>query len=273
MAWTLVPCLVSLRAEFNTVSPTRDKGADGSIGDSAHTSSSDHTPDEGSDVLRDHDADDKNEVHALDIDSTGPWPESFDAIIKRLVAREKAEYESATIVGRLQYVIWNRRIASRSWGWTWHDYTLADPHINHAHFSARYTTEQEADTRPWGVAPRAADDKEPDVPLATDKVKLTKGAADALGPAYKEGQEVTGETALNLMLIHAARASKGAAGALAAVVGLAAKDTVDEAAIAAALAPAVAELVLAGLPAGADQISQDEVNTAVANAFRDAFAS
>ena len=30
-AWTLVPCLVCLREEFNLLSPNRDKGADGSI--------------------------------------------------------------------------------------------------------------------------------------------------------------------------------------------------------------------------------------------------
>ena len=150
-SWTLIPCLVALREEFNKLSPGRDRGADGSIGDSSHTSSSDHTPDEISTVLRDHDADDKNEVHVLDIDSTGPWPESFDTIIKRLVEREKREYESTNTVGRLRNVIWNRRIASRSWGWTWQPFGGGDPHTNHAHFSARYTTAQEADTRPWGV--------------------------------------------------------------------------------------------------------------------------
>jgi hypothetical protein len=161
MAWILVPCLVQLRAEFNAVAPNRGRGADGSIGDSSHTSSSDHTPDEDSDVLRDHDADDKNEVHALDIDSTGPWPEAgwFDRAILALVDRERTEYESATMVGRLQYVIWNRRIASRSWGWTWRTYTGSDPHTNHAHFSARYLTSTEADTRPWGI--------EDDMPLTS----------------------------------------------------------------------------------------------------------
>jgi hypothetical protein len=170
-AWILVPCLVSLRDEFNRIAPGRDKGADGSIGDSAHKSSSDHTPDEDSDVLRDHDADIKNEVHALDIDSTGPWPESFDTIIKRLVAREKAEYESATVVGRLKYVIWNRRIASRSWGWTWSDFTGPDPHTNHAHFSARYTTAQESDTRPWGLL--EADEELPVDQTTFNKLLLT----------------------------------------------------------------------------------------------------
>ena len=151
--WILVPCLVTLRAEFDAVAPKRARGSDGSIGDSNHTSASDHTPDEDSDILRDHDADDKNEVHALDIDSSGPWPTSgwFNDNVLSLVAREKAEYESATAVGRLKYVIWARRIASRSWGWTWRSYTGADPHENHAHFSARYLTSTEADTRPWGV--------------------------------------------------------------------------------------------------------------------------
>ncbi len=168
-AWVLVPCLIALRAEFNEVNPTRDKGADGSIGDSAHTSSSDHTPDEDSDVLRDHDADDKNEVHALDIDSSGPWvagsaresAQWFNQAILDLVERERAEYNSPTIKARLKYVIWNKRIASRSWGWTWRAYDGADPHTNHVHFSALYTTETENDTRSWGVAdmPLTADDK------------------------------------------------------------------------------------------------------------------
>ena len=273
-AWTVVPCLLALRDEFNRVSPGRDKGADGSIGDSSHTSSSDHTPDEDSDVLRDHDADSKNEVHALDIDSSGPWPESFDAIIKRLVAREKREYESANTVGRLKYVIWNRRIASRSNGWVWTGYDGSDPHTNHAHFSARYTAAQESDTRPWGVY------QEDDMALATDKIKLTSGSAKELGGDYKAGTEITGETALNLMLIYAARAADDSAAALvaanaavAAVARLAAKDAVDEQALAAALAPAVTAQVLAGLPAGSDQVTQEEVNTAVAAAFRNAFAS
>lgn len=159
-AWTLIPCLVQLRTEFNAVAPRRDKGADGAIGDSSHTSSSDHTPDEDSDVLRDHDADSKNEVHALDIDSDGPWPDGsgreaggwFDRTIKALVEQERREYLSADVYGRLQYVIWRGRINSRSWGWSeWRTYTGASKHYDHAHFSARYLSRTEADTRPWGV--------------------------------------------------------------------------------------------------------------------------
>lgn len=165
-AWTVVPCLLALRTEFNLLNPKRDKGADGTIGDTAHTSASDHTPDEDSSVLRDHDADSKNEVHALDIDSTGPWPTTFNALILALVAREKREYESANIKARLKYVIWNRRIASRSNGWVWREYTGSDPHTNHAHFSALYTTDTENDTRSWGVAPVA----KPTAPAQEDDV-------------------------------------------------------------------------------------------------------
>lgn len=151
-SWTVVPCLLTLRDEFNAAAPGRDKGADGTIGDSSHTSSSDHTPDEDSDVLRDHDADSKNEVHALDIDSTGPWPWSFDAKIKEIAEQERADYEHPTIVGRLQYVIWDREIISRNWGWSgWRPYTGSSPHTDHAHFSARYVTEAENSTRPWRV--------------------------------------------------------------------------------------------------------------------------
>lgn len=156
----LVPCLVTLRTEFNRVSPTRDKGADGWIGDAAHKrESSDHNPDEtGSTPFED--ADDTDEVHALDIDCTGPWPDGrggqaggwFDDKIASIVAAEKRDYESPTIKGRLQNVIWRGWIASRSNGWKWVPYFGASQHFDHAHFSARYLTETENDTRPWGVA-------------------------------------------------------------------------------------------------------------------------
>jgi hypothetical protein len=57
---------------------------------------------------------------------------------------------------RLQNVIYNRKIASASWGWTWRDYTGASPHTEHGHFSARYgsgsgTGNPENDTSPWGL--------------------------------------------------------------------------------------------------------------------------
>jgi hypothetical protein len=185
-AWTLIPCLVALRGEFNAVAPGRDKGADGAIGDSSHTSSSDHTPDEDSDVLRDHDADSKNEVHALDIDSDGPWPDGsgreaggwFDRTIRAIATREREEYLSPDVYGRLQYIIWRGRIISRSWGWSeWRTRSQND-HYDHAHFSARYLTRTEADTRPWGVEDDVALSDADKVWLAAEIDKAATRAAE-----------------------------------------------------------------------------------------------
>jgi hypothetical protein len=59
----------------------------------------------------------------------------------------------------------------------------------------------------------------------------------------------------------------------AAISALASKDAVDEQALAAALAPGVATLVLAGMPDTTDPVSQEEVTTAVREAFAHAFGS
>jgi len=70
------------------------------------------------------------------------------------------------VFGRLQNIIWRGRIISRSWGWSeWRDYDGPSDHFDHAHFSARYLTRTESDTRPWGV-------QEEDMPL--DNTDLSK---------------------------------------------------------------------------------------------------
>ena len=158
-SWTTIPCLLTLRDEFNTLNPNRDKGADGTIGDSSHTSSSDHTPDEDSDKLKNKDSDKYNEVHALDIDSTGPWPcASFDELIQYLVSECRKSGEAGKDRGRLRYIIWNKKIYEASNGWAASTYTGSDPHTNHAHFSAEYATTYESDTSPWGLVEKFGDD-------------------------------------------------------------------------------------------------------------------
>lgn len=156
-SWITVPCLIALRNEFNVLAPGRDRGADGTIGDSSHTSTSDHTPDEDSNALDGKDADHINEVHALDIDSSGPWPRPFADIIADIVAGERRKWLSSSDMCRLEYVIYNRKIYSKSRDFLPVAYTRSDPHTNHAHFSARYLTETENDTRPWGVLPTVAE--------------------------------------------------------------------------------------------------------------------
>jgi hypothetical protein len=153
-SWILVPCLVSLRTEFNRLAPSRDKASDGSIGDAAHAQeSSDHNPDEtGSTPYED--ADNINEVHAIDVDDDlrkAGW--TMDKCLEIIIIRHRSGRDN-----RLQNVIYNRRIWSRSWGWTARAYTGANAHTEHAHFSARYTTAQESDTRPWGLLEAEDDD-------------------------------------------------------------------------------------------------------------------
>lgn len=148
MAPILVPCLVALRREFDLVNPQRDHASDGWIGNRAHALQvSDHNGDESGRTPYE-DADLVDEVHGLDIDDTGPWPYSgwFDDKVNHIVAEHRAGRDN-----RLQNVIRNGRIASRSWGWEWRTYEGQNGHFEHAHFSARYTTEQESDTSPWGV--------------------------------------------------------------------------------------------------------------------------
>jgi hypothetical protein len=152
-SWAVIPSLLALRAEYDRLAPDRDKGADGTIGDSSHTSSSDHTPDEDSSKLENKDSDHKNEVHALDIDSTGPWPpgRTFDEILADVIELEREKWNAPADKCRLNYVIRNRKIYDKDNDFAPADYTGSDPHTNHAHFSARYDTSCEEDTRPWGV--------------------------------------------------------------------------------------------------------------------------
>lgn len=153
-SWVLVPCLTDLRGEFNALAPGRDMASDGSIGDSAHAqSSSDHNPDETG-ATPYEDADSTNEVHAIDVDKDlrkAGW--SMGRAVGIIVTRHRNGQDD-----RLQNVIYNRVIYSRSWGWTARTYTGSNAHTEHAHFSARYTTAQERDTRPWGLLEAEQDD-------------------------------------------------------------------------------------------------------------------
>lgn len=147
MSWVLIAAAKSLIAEFNQVAPGRDKTSDGTIGDAAHAGeSSDHNPDETGNTPYE-DADDINEVHAVDIDKDlNRSGITMEQCVQVIVRRHRAGVDI-----RLQNVIYNRRIWSRTWGWTERPYAGTNPHDKHAHYSFRYTTAQENDTRPWGL--------------------------------------------------------------------------------------------------------------------------
>ena len=187
-SWILVPCLASqhgLLGEFNALAPSRDRSSDGSIGDSAHaSSSSDHNPDETG-ATPSEDADFTNEVHAIDVTANlrkAGW--SMARAVEIIVTRHRTGKDN-----RLQNVIYNGRIWSRSWGWKARVYTGSNKHKKHAHFSSRYTTAQERDTRSWGLL--EADKPAP--PTEEDGMD----AAEFFASAAKGARGGTGVTAAN----------------------------------------------------------------------------
>jgi hypothetical protein len=213
-AWVLIPCLVTLRSEFNQIAPDRDKGADGAIGDTNHTSSSDHTPDEDSRVLKDHDGDRKNEVHALDVDSDGKWPgtgtqkERFHRINMRILAWEKEKWKNEKDKCRLNYMIWDRKIYDKDNDFEPRPYTGSDPHTNHAHYSGRYETECESDTRPWGVVDLFEVKEEEAMAFKDELVPLTSSAGKELfDPDKPAGTSYNAHLLLQLAAIWSKRAS------------------------------------------------------------------
>jgi hypothetical protein len=151
-SWVLVPCLIALRGAFNALNPNRDKASDGSVGDSAHADSvSDHNPDESGNTGGVEDSDSINEVHAIDVDITGPWPRglTMEKIVQNILAECRAGREK-----RLRYIIFNRRIWSASSGWEQRSYTGSNPHDKHAHFSAVYgsgASHPEQSTATWNL--------------------------------------------------------------------------------------------------------------------------
>jgi len=145
----LVPCLVTLRDEFNRLNPNRDKSSDGWIGDASHQSgSSDHNP-----------ASDGG-VHAIDVDETGGWPDgcTMEKMVQYIIAECRKSGESGMDRGRLKYVIYERRIWSASNGWQEEYYDGSNAHDKHVHFSGEYSSEYENDTRSWGLYDKFGDD-------------------------------------------------------------------------------------------------------------------
>lgn len=167
-AWIVTPALVALRESFNRHCPNRDRASDGSVGDSAHaSSSSDHNPDETGNVpIRD--ADSVNEVHAIDVDkdlraSDARGPFTMRRAVERIVANHRAEREN-----RLRYIIYDRTIWSASWGWAARQYTGDNPHTQHAHFSGSYDSKLERDARSWDIGFEEDDVSKADVIDALD---------------------------------------------------------------------------------------------------------
>lgn len=132
--WFPAPVLLSLRDEVNKRFPHRDKASDGIIGDPSHQARvSEHNP------CWTCDGKFHGIVRAIDIDS-GPDGDPNHDLVRELLN---------AVIGdpRVWYVISNRIIYSRTYGWRARAYTGTDPHTNHVHIS--FLFEGCFDTRPF----------------------------------------------------------------------------------------------------------------------------
>jgi hypothetical protein len=104
--------------------PDRSTASDGWIGDRRHvTEHSDHNPDE------------RGVVRALDVTADGIDPEKLVRVAKRHPA--------------VEYVIWDRRIWSRSHGFKPRAYVGDNPHTDHVHISLRDGDRARLSRVPW----------------------------------------------------------------------------------------------------------------------------
>lgn len=254
--------LQTVRAEFNDVFPDRLKASDGWIGDLAHQmeTASGHNPDiTGNAEWKDGDK--LNEVRAIDVtkelnDRSG-HNVTMETVVQYLVRRGQRG-----IWLPFDYIIYQRRIWAAGWGWTQRTYTGSNPHDHHAHFSGGRSQAADNWTGSLGLATLTGGD------MALSQEDKDWMLAN-LGPqptASKIGRDL-GTKGSGIYDYTVARVTEGTKAGFASVVAaISALDTVDEQKLAAALAPAIGQQVLAGLPDGT--VTKDDVVEAVKDALR-----
>lgn len=279
MSWVLTRGLTTVRAEFNEVFPNRDKASDGSIGDQAHqTGSSGHNPDlTGRAEHRDGDA--LDEVRAIDVDRDlvpGSQVDWMERVVQSIVLKGRAgQYVP------FRYIIYKRRIWSRTDGWRTRTYTGANTHDRHAHFSGDYTQTADSWTGSLGLASliERTDVAITDQEMTNIRTQVALGMYDALWVAGNQQDlpdgrlKYSGPGSVGASIrgnLDKLTADPAIVGVVAALAGL---DAVDEVALAEALAPAVAAIVTPAVIAvveanGGVPLTEDQVTEAVKTAMR-----
>ena len=126
---------VRLRKQVNNAYPDRDKSSDGWIADARHLAAgtSDHIPDSA------------GWVRALDLDRDlhgKPKPDEMPYLANQLRALAKSD-------GRISYIIFAGKIASRRSLWRWVKYRGVNPHKSHIHVS--FTKKGDEDGTPFNL--------------------------------------------------------------------------------------------------------------------------
>ena len=173
MAWYLAKSLQTLRRQANTLAPNRSKVADGTIGDTAHSSrTSDHNPTSS------------GQVCALDLthDPAGG-----------LDAHDLAEQLLRAQDPRLKYVISRSRIGSGPGGpspGVWRRFDGENPHDKHAHISVRAGSLGDQ-THPWQTAALAATEEDD---LTPHESRLLTDLHEGVLPMLRQVHAWAGET-------------------------------------------------------------------------------
>lgn len=148
--WVVVPNLEELRQQMDARFPLRDKSSDGSIGDTSHAArSSSHNPDRsGNPEHRDGDAKDEVRARDFDADLRDPAGVTMERVVQHIVEKARAGQ-----LPNLRYVIFNKRIWTKSNGFKTQVYTGSNTHEKHAHFNSDFTqAADEARGVNWGLS-------------------------------------------------------------------------------------------------------------------------
>lgn len=171
--WRVAGSITELFTEANEANPKRDKSSDGTVVGPGHTTDSDHYP-------RVKDSSGKGVVLAGDVDADGL---DLAAAVER--ARQLAR---AGQLPQLAYAIYSGRITAPDFS-EWRQYKGTNPHVTHAHFSAR-TAPQSLydDRRRWGIFAATAPAPAP----APPKVPATGRDLTGRGRSLRGNQGDTG---------------------------------------------------------------------------------
>lgn len=160
-------------------------------GDEAHAQgTSGHNHDDKPGVkAEDQDSDNKPEVRALD-HMIGSAFRSTDAryLFEALTRRPANQ-------ARLLYVIYNRRIRSRTDGWKDRPYTGSNPHTDHVHTSGR--AEDDENTKAWDLAPPAP--PKPPTPEVPDQMTIRLQAKTGPAQFLDNGRHITSSATAKAM--------------------------------------------------------------------------
>jgi len=142
-SWKLAPCLKVFNDELEAIAPNRDHASDGTIGDEAH---------QGTDS--DHNPDDNGIVCATDRDKDLRASFTMEDVVQYLLAECRKPNDVGKDRGRLNYLIYNKRIWRADTGWKQEPYTGSSPHTEHLHGSCEHDLNYVNDTRTWGLIER-----------------------------------------------------------------------------------------------------------------------